>query len=95
MAPGQAVKTRLELFQGEWFLDNSVGTPYLTNVLGKHSQQMADAAIKDVVNNTQGITAISQFVSAMNSQTRYYSVQMVVQTIYGPTPVQMANYQNY
>lgn len=94
-APGQAVQTRLQLWQGEWFLDNTVGTPYPQGVLGKHSQQMADTTVQDQVLNTQGISDIASFQSTLNRVTRGYSVTLSVDTIYGTTQVQMQNYLNY
>ena len=94
-APAQVAKTSLELWQGEWYLDLSEGTPYLTGVLGKHSQTMADAVIKNQVLNAQGITGVSNFQSSIDTKTRQYSVQMTVSTIYGPTPLQLSNYVNF
>lgn len=94
-APGQAVKTRLLLWQGEWFLDTSIGTPYPTGVLGKHSQAQADTVIQDVAVNTQGITDISVFNSQIDPNTRAYSAVITVDTLYGPTQVQISNFINF
>jgi hypothetical protein len=32
---GQKIKQALLLFEGEWFLNNSIGMPYFTEILGK------------------------------------------------------------
>ena len=94
-AVGQAVQTALLLFLGEWFLDTTVGTPYFQAILGKHSQQTADLAIQNVVINTQGVTAFSNYQSSIDPNTRLYSVSMNLDTVYGPTQVQIQNYRNY
>ncbi len=31
----QAIRRRLSTFQGEWFLDESIGLPYFNDILGK------------------------------------------------------------
>ena len=95
MAPGQAVKTRLLLWQGEWFLDNTVGTPYMNGILGKHSQAQADLTVQTEVLGTQGVTDISTYASQDDTVKRSYAVEMVIDTVYGPTPVQISNYVNY
>lgn len=94
-APGQAVKTSLLLFQGEWFLDSSVGTPYFVGILGKHSQALADATVQNQILNTEGVTNITQYTSNIDPATRAYSVEAAINTVYGPTQVQIQNYVNF
>jgi hypothetical protein len=45
-AVGQAVKTRLSLIQGEWFLDTNAGTPYNSQILGAGTVGTYDHAIQ-------------------------------------------------
>jgi hypothetical protein len=96
-APGQAVKTRLQLWLGEWFPNIDSGTPYPIGVLGKHSKAQADAVIQDRAQNTQGVAdnGISNYESSINPDTRKMDVRFSVDTIYGPTQVQIENYSNY
>lgn len=95
-AVGQSVMTRLLLWLGEWYLDTTKGTPYLQGILGKYSQTVADVTIQDQVLQTTGVVNISNFASELNPNTRAYSVPTLdINTIYGPTQVQMANYTNY
>ncbi len=94
-AVGQAAKTRLLLWLGEWFLNTAEGTPYLTGILGKHPKSTADATIRNRVINTQGIVSIENYVSTIDPDVRSLSVQMDIKTIYGPTQAQIQNYVNY
>ncbi len=94
-AVAQAVKTRLLLWLGEWFLDIEIGTQYMQGILGKHSKRLADATIQDRVSGTQGLDGIPQYSSTVNPDTRDMTVEMTIDTIYGPTAVQLENYANY
>jgi hypothetical protein len=94
-APGQAVETGLMLWLGEWYLDTSQGMPWIQGVLGKNSQAMADATIQNQVANTQGIVDISSYASQFNSQQRTFNAQISVDTIYGPTAVDLVNQKLY
>jgi hypothetical protein len=94
-AVGQSVLTRLLLWLGEWYLDTSAGTPYLEGILGKYSQTNANITIQDQVQQTTGVTDISSYDSELNADTRALSVQLSIDTIYGPTAVQIANYVNF
>lgn len=94
-AVGQAVETGLMLWQGEWFLDTTLGMPWIAGVLGKQTQGVADGTIQNQVINTTGVTDISSYQSTVNSIARSMNVVLAVDTIYGPTDVQIANYKLY
>lgn len=94
-AVAQAVQTRLLLWLGEWFLNVDDGTPYMLGILGKHSQTTADITIQNRVLETQGVLDVQNFVSTIDPETRRLSVSMDLDTIYGPTAVQIENYANY
>lgn len=94
-AVGQAAKTRLLLWLGEWFLNIEEGTAFMQGILGKHSQTTADITIQDRVLDTQGATNIQNYESEVNPDTRDMSVSMTLNTIYGPTDVAIANFTNY
>lgn len=94
-AVGQAAQTRLLLWLGEWFLDIEEGTPYMQGILGKYSLQEANVTIQERVLGTQGLTDLENFVSNIDPDTRALSAQFDINTIYGPTPVQVQNYGNY
>lgn len=91
----QAVRSRLLLFSGEWFLDTSEGMPWggfaLTpftiqegRVLGlKYSEAIQDIAIKTRVINTPGVSFIDNYTSVFDGNSRLFSVSMTVKTIFG------------
>lgn len=85
-AVAQAVKTRLLLMTGEWFLDKTEGTPYATEILGTGTAPFYDQAIRQRILDTQGVTGIAKYSSrAVN---RRLSVAATINTIYGQVPVQ-------
>lgn len=94
-AVGQAVKTRLLLWLGEWFLDVTDGTQYMQGILGKHSIEVANVTIQDRALLTQGMSDLTNYISSINPNNRAMSVQFSIDTIYGPTQVQIENYANY
>ena len=84
-AVAQAVKTRLGLIQGEWFLDTEAGTPYNSQILGAGMVATYDRAIQEVILGTQGVTEIVSYSSSVNSSTRAASVECTINTVYGQT----------
>lgn len=88
-AVAQAIQTRLLLETGEFFLDISEGTPYSTEILGRSTTTTYDAAIRDRILGTEGVTAISAYSSSLNRATRALTVNATVQTIYGEVTVNL------
>lgn len=82
-AVAQAARTRLQLLQGEWFLDTTEGTPWSTQILGSGTMQSYDWAIRERVLRTQGVREIDSYASQLNTETRALSVQVEISTIYG------------
>lgn len=94
-AVGQAVETRLGLMRGEWFLDETDGTPYATEILGTNTSPTYDQAIRERILGTQAsdgtplvkriIAYASQFVNDFPK--RKLSVQATIDTIYGEVAI--------
>ncbi len=82
-APAQAVLTRLEMNQGEWFLDRNAGTPWKTQVLGFYTGNTRDPVIRSRIIGTQGVTQITQYSSDIDRDLRKFAVQVEIQTEYG------------
>ena len=94
-AVAQLVKTSLLLWSGEWYLNLDDGTPFMQSILGKHSKATADATLQDRILNIEGVTSISSFASVVNPETRGYSLSLTLETIYGPTTLEVSNYANF
>jgi len=78
-AVGQAVRTRLLLWKGEWFMNNKDGTPYMQGILGHNTQY--DLEIKARILGTKGVKEILNYSSSVIN--RALSVQCTLNTIYG------------
>lgn len=89
-AVSQAISTRLRLSQGEWFLDTTVGVPYNTQILGAGTMTKYDAAIKDAILNTSGVTGITSYASKVDPITRRATIACAVSTIYGQVTLTQA-----
>ena len=84
----QAVVTRLRLLLGEWFLDLTEGTPYVPAVMGKHTGESYDFIIRQRVLETEGVTDIEEYESFFDGETRKLSVNIRINTVYGPAAIQ-------
>lgn len=77
----QAVLTRLRLLKGEWFLDNTAGTPWSTEILGVRTRPTYDRAIRDRISGTQGVVSILSYSSSLVG--RRLTVTAKVANVYG------------
>jgi len=86
-AVAQAVKTRFNLWRGQWFLDITAGTPYIQSLLGKQRPEVYNLAIRQHILQTQGVSSIISFDTSINSTTRRVTFTATINTIFGETPV--------
>lgn len=86
-AVAQLIQSGLALFAGEWFLDTSAGMPWRTEVLGKYTSATYDTVIKEQILATDGVESITSYSSSYNPSPRSLTVNVTVQTIYGPATV--------
>lgn len=86
-APAQAVQTRLFLRLGEWFLDTTDGTPWDTEILGAHTQNTRDAAIRERIEETAGVASLDAYSSTFDPNTRLFTVQATITTVYGTAKI--------
>lgn len=84
----QAIRTRLKLHAGDWFLDDRVGFD-LAKVLGNNTQMTRDDEVKRVIQGTQGVTELLEYASEVDPARRF-SVIATVDTLYGPITIEEA-----
>lgn len=77
----QAISTRLKLWMGEWFLDNTIGTPWLQHILGRSTNP--DAYIRTAILGTPGVVALVTFGGSYDSLTRTLTIEGTVASLYG------------
>jgi hypothetical protein len=83
----QAIKTRLQLWAGEWFLDTSEGTPWAQAVLGKGDVSRAGYALRSRILGTQGVQSLDFFTYAVDTDNRSLSLTAEVTTSYGAVTI--------
>ena len=86
-AVGQAVMTKLRLWVGEWFLDDTVGMPWSPDVIGKYTENTRDAAVRTQILQTPGVTGIDSYSSTFDGNTRKLSISAEINTTYGTTTI--------
>lgn len=80
-AVAQAIRTRLRLHAGEWFLDDRVGFD-LNKVLGNNTELTRDDEVKRVISGTRGVTQLVAYSSQVDERRRF-TVNATVDTLYG------------
>lgn len=65
LAVGQSVQTRLELWEGEWYLDKNEGMPWTQEVFGARSNPTYDMAIQARILETTGVVKIVSYSSSL------------------------------
>jgi hypothetical protein len=76
----QAIKTRLNLLAGEWFLDNRVGLN-TDLILGRNTAGTRDREVQKRILGTTGVTGIASYQSTLDG--RDFNVVAIVDTVYG------------
>ncbi len=83
----QAVATRFKLWQGQWFLDTTEGTPYLQSILGKQRSDIYSLAVRNRILGTPGVNSIQSFDTHNDGNTRRVTFTAAIDTLYGTTTV--------
>lgn len=85
-AVAQILKTRLLLFQGEWWADLTDGTPWFQSILGSAPNlAQINLLLTQRILGTPFVTGILSLTSSFNAQT--FSFSATVQTAFGAVTV--------
>lgn len=78
-AVGQHVEQRLMAYEGEWFLDNEVGLPWIQEILGGvYDPSLAESVIKAEILDTAGVAEITSFSVRFDLATRGLGAYSIV-----------------
>jgi hypothetical protein len=81
----QVVLSRLNLWEGQWFLDLADGTPVTQSIIGKNPQIVYDAAIQNRIAQTPGVVKMLSYSSSLTG--RALTVVASFYTAYSTTPI--------
>jgi hypothetical protein len=77
----QKVKSVISIVLGEWFLDQSLGIPYIPKSDNKlEHRTLMETMLRTKITAVKGIKKITSFVSELDKAARNFSVSIVVET---------------
>ena len=78
----QRLRENLQTFLGEWFLNVTIGVPYLELVFVKGvAPILIESAFKDVITGTPGVLGLTEFSPVLlDTATRQITVNFAVRT---------------
>jgi hypothetical protein len=80
----QLIKRRLRFFQGEWFLDESLGVPYFEEILVKNPSPIAvDGIFKRTIVETPGVIDLLSFDMDYDGPTRKFTLSFEARSVNG------------
>lgn len=83
-AVAQAVRTRLRLLTGEWFLDDRIGLDK-DQILGYGTQPTRDFEVQQRILGTLGVKSLLAYASSVEN--RSFKVTATIDTIFGVTTI--------
>lgn len=87
-AVAQAIRTRVALFTGEWFLNSQEGLNKAL-ILGNNTQGTRDHEIQQRILATPGVVSLLSYSSQVDAN-RAFIVSALVDTQYGQVSIQQA-----
>lgn len=84
----QAIKTKLNLFQGEWWEDLSEGLPFLQEIADRFikSEEEKDIVTRIYCNRISDVEAVNSFLSLnaeFDNENRVYTLKADIDTVFG------------
>jgi hypothetical protein len=76
----QALRIQLKMLQGEWFLDERVGIPYFTQILGQKPHKLTLLGIfREAILQVDGVAKITQIDIDYDHRTRAVKIDFEVE----------------
>lgn len=77
----QRLKIKLYTFLGEWFLDRTIGVPYMQQIFGKvRRKETVDIIFQQIISEDPDVIEILTFTSDISQGQRGYSMTFSVRT---------------
>lgn len=83
----QALKTRLQLWYGQWFLDVNEGTAWMQSVSDKQNSTAMELSMRQRILATRGVQSILSFDTTFRAFSRRAVFTVTVETLYGTTTI--------
>ena len=87
----QKVVQRLRLWEGEWFLDVTAGTPWKARVLGRKYSKNIVQIIKQRIEETEGVQSVSSLDVSFDGNSRNLKINAHIMTEWGGAIVSVGN----
>jgi hypothetical protein len=87
----QKVVQRLRLWEGEWFLDVTAGTPWKARVLGRKYSKNIVQIIKQRIEETEGVQSVSSLDVSFEGNSRNLKINAHIMTEWGGAIVSVGN----
>lgn len=82
---------RLRLWEGEWFLDVTAGTPWKARVLGRKYSKNIVQIIKQRIEETEGVQSVSSLDVSFDGNSRNLKINAHIMTEWGGAIVSVGN----
>jgi hypothetical protein len=76
----QKIQSTLLTFSEEWYLNQTVGVPYYSSVLGKQSMSDVNAVFVSVIKGIEGVAKIIEFEVDFDGTRRTYKITKLTVT---------------
>lgn len=88
----QAVRCRLQFWQGEWFIDQNQGMPYFTTIFVKNANlSLIKSIFRRAIETAPGILSVTKCEVSLNAHTRVLTVTWQAIASTGETIAQSDN----
>ncbi|RLC88268.1 MAG: hypothetical protein DRJ03_03205 [Chloroflexi bacterium] len=91
----QLVRSRLQTYLGEWFLDTDFGVPYFEDVFRRPAVlSLIELVIKKAIRETPGVEEVKEFDMVFDKPNRRLTISYDATTTYGDVKAATVNWIN-